>query len=432
MRNLDEFLAPEIKSEFQAKKHAARGGNGHAEAFDTHEHLAVVNLSRASDIKPEPITWLWRDWLARGKMHIVAGQPGVGKSTIAMKIAAVVSVGGRWPDGSSSKPGNVVIWSSEDDPADTLVPRLEASGADMERVHFVADVGQGKDRRPFDPAKDIPALQAAIKAAGGAALIIIDPIVSATTADSHKNGETRRGLQPLVDMASELDAALLGITHFTKGSEGRSPIDRVTGSVAFGALARIVMVAAKQQDGEDGRPGSRILLRAKSNIGPDDGGFNYELQLTPMHEHPDIVASVVSWGDAVTGNAREILAEAEDAHDKEVVSKLQEAVDFLFGLLLDGPKSAKEIKKEASDFGLAWTAVRRAQDKLGIKPKKQGMAGGWTWALPQDHKGSSPEGAHQNAKMLKNPCQENMSTFANREHLRGVSEAVSDGWEGEI
>lgn len=219
-------------------------------------------LTRVSSIKPEPIRWLWQNSLARGKMHIVAGQPGVGKSTLAMKMAATVSAGSRWMDGGVAAKGNVVIWSGEDDPADTLVPRLEASGADLSRIFFAGELTCGKERRAFDPAKDILALQAAIAAAGGASLIIIDPIVSATSADSHKNSETRRGLQPLVDMAAKLDAALLGITHFTKGSEGRSPIDRVTGSVAFGALARVVMVAARQQDDDDGKSGQRILMRA--------------------------------------------------------------------------------------------------------------------------------------------------------------------------
>jgi hypothetical protein len=122
-----------------------------------------------------------------GKMHIIAGQPGTGKTTIAMKMAAAVSAGGRWPDGSNAKQGNVVIWSGEDDPADTLIPRLEASGADLSRIFFAGEMMCGKERRVFDPAKDIPALQAAIEAAGGAGMIIIDPIVSATAADSHKN-----------------------------------------------------------------------------------------------------------------------------------------------------------------------------------------------------------------------------------------------------
>ncbi len=97
-------------------------------------------------------------------------------------------------------------------------------------------------------------------------MIIIDPIVMAIAKDSHKNAETRRDLQPIVDLAADLKAALLGVTHFTKGTEGRSPIDRVTGSLAFGALAQVVMLAAKKQD-EDDKPGVRIFMRAKSNIG---------------------------------------------------------------------------------------------------------------------------------------------------------------------
>jgi AAA domain len=123
----------------------------------------TVALTCASSIKPAPISWLWWEWLAGGKMHIIAGQPGSGKTTIAMKIAATVSAGSRWPDGSTSKQGNVIIWSGEDDYADTLVPRLEASGADLSRIFFAGEMTCGKERRAFDPAKDIPALEAAIE-----------------------------------------------------------------------------------------------------------------------------------------------------------------------------------------------------------------------------------------------------------------------------
>jgi putative DNA primase/helicase len=378
----------------------------------------TIALTRASGIEPEPISWLWQGWLACGKLHILAGIPGVGKSTIAFKIAAVVSAGSRWPDGSAAKQGNVIIWSGEDNYADTLVPRLEASGADLTRVFFAGEMICGKERRPFDPARDIAALQAAIEAASGASLIIIDPIVSATAADSHKNSETRRGLQPLVDMAAKLDAALFGVTHFTKGSEGRSPIDRVTGSVAFGALPRVVMVAAKQQDGTDGKPRPRILMRAKSNIGKDDDGFEYELQLVPMREHPDIIASVVSWGDAVAGNARDILKEAETVPDTDGDGERHEAAEFLTEFLSDGPKSQKEVKETAEANCHAWRTIRRAQKELGIKPTKAGMTGGWVWSLP--------EGGHQNPKMATNPCHEKLATFGNRGHLRGESEAISN------
>jgi RecA-family ATPase len=317
-------------------------------------------------------------------MHIIAGQPGNGKTTIAMKMAAAVSAGSRWPDGSAVKQGNVVIWSGEDDHADTLVPRLEASGADLSHVFFAGEMSCGKERRAFDPAKDIPALQVAIEAAGGAAMIVVDPIVSATAADSHKNSETRRGLQPLVDMAMKLNAALLGITHFTKGSEGRSPIDRVTGSVAFGALARVVMVAAREQAGDDGKPGQRVLMRAKSNIGADDGGFSYELQTVPMREYPDILASVVCWGQAVAGSAREILAAAEAVPEdnEEEGTAFREAKDWLLDFLLGGPKTAKEVLSAGREAGHTVRTLRRAKAALRVASVKCGVTGGWVWRLP--------------------------------------------------
>jgi putative DNA primase/helicase len=163
--------------------------------------------------------------------------------------------------------------SGEDDPADTLVPRLMAAGADLSLVDFVADVRQNGKARSFDPARDIEPLRDAIKIAGGASLLIVDPVVSAVAGDSHKNSETRRALQPLVQLASELNAALIGVTHFSKGTGGRDPVERLTGSIAFGALARIVLVAAKNQVSEEGKEAERILCRAISNIGNDTGGF---------------------------------------------------------------------------------------------------------------------------------------------------------------
>jgi putative DNA primase/helicase len=382
---------------------------------------AIVNLRRASELKATPISWVWPGWLARGKAHIIGGQPGAGKTTLAMKMAAVVSTGGRWPDGTTATRGNVVIWSGEDDPADTLLPRLAASGADLTRVFFVEDVIEGKERRSFDPAKDIGPLKQAIEAAGGAVLLVVDPIVSAVAGDSHKNGETRRSLQPLVDVASDVGAALLGVTHFSKGTSGREPIERITGSIAFGALARVVMVAAKEPEAEDGTAGRRILARAKSNIGPDEGGFAYSLELVPMTGRDDIEASVAVWGGRIDGTARDMLAVAESSDDDGEATAFNEAKDFLLDLLMDGPKSAKECKAAAAEAALSLITVKRAKSKLGIASIKDGMTGGWLWSLP--------EGDHQNPKGL---TPERMSPFENRDPLRGVNQAVSDGWGDEI
>lgn len=92
---------------------------------EEHHYARRVNLVRGSDIKPEPISWLWNGWLAAGKMHILGGAPGTGKTTIALSLAATVTTGGRWPDGSQSSIGNVVIWSGEDDPKDRRTTALE-------------------------------------------------------------------------------------------------------------------------------------------------------------------------------------------------------------------------------------------------------------------------------------------------------------------
>src|SRR5690606_15649155 len=175
------------------------------------------------------------------------------------------------------------IWSGEDDPADTLAPRSVAMGADMERVYFVRDVVSDDGKRPFDPANDMEELYAAARRIGSVGLIILDPIVSAVAGDSHKNGETRRALQRVVDLAAALNAAVLGVSHYTKGTQGRDPIERVTGSIAFGALPRIILGTAKREDGR------RIIVRAKSNIGPAGGGFEYALRQNELDEYPGVV-----------------------------------------------------------------------------------------------------------------------------------------------
>ena len=137
-------------------------------------------------------------------------------------------------------------------------------------------------------------LQASIEQIGSVSLIIIDPVSTAVAGDSHKNTEVRRGLQPLVDLATNINAALLGITHLSKGGQGSDPAQRVSGSIAFTAVARVVLVAARVQgnDGED----KRILARSKSNIGPDNGGFEYHL--AQMEALPGIHASRIEWGAA--------------------------------------------------------------------------------------------------------------------------------------
>ena len=384
----------------------------YSKPFDTNisarNYNVSVNLECAANITPEPISWLWNGWLAKGKLHIFAGQAGTGKTTIAIALASTITLGDRFPDGSKSPLGSVLIWSGEDSTKDTLVPRLMAAGADLNKVHFVADTTANDGLRGFDPATDMHPLMD--KAAGIAdlALLIVDPIVNAVAGDSHKNGEVRRSLQPIVEFAEKLNCAVLGITHFSKGGQGKDPLERVTGSLAFGALARIVLATAKIDDGENSK---RIICRAKSNIGADTGGFEYELLQKEVKS--EILSSHIVWGAPVEGSARDLLAKPDNReYGENGNSALEEAKDFLIELLSQGSLPQKQIQKDAKSAGHSWSTLKRAKKALTIRSKKE--SDGWYWRLENN-----------NAK-LDQECQEcHTNSMALLAHLPEI-EPVND------
>lgn len=346
-------------------------------------------LTCAADVAPEAIVWLWPGWLPAGKISLLAGSPGTGKTTLALAIAAIVSNGGTWPDDSQmTKPGRVLIWSSEDDPADTLVPRLMAAGADLRRIHFAQAVAdENGELQPFDPARDMHLLSERLTEMGGADLLIVDPIVSAVSGDAHRVNDVRRNLQDLVNVAAAHRCAVLGISHFAKGTKGTSPAERVIGSQAFVALARMVLVAGKDEAAE-----RRILARAKSNISPDDGGVAYGIE--QVEAGIGITASRIVWGELIQGTAREILGDVEQEEDQEERTERDEAADFLRSLLEAGPTSVKVIKADSAGAGYAWRTIERAKRELGVEARKAGMKEGWVWVLPAEVRHEEDEPRH--------------------------------------
>ncbi|WP_236502419.1 AAA family ATPase [Pseudomonas tremae] len=382
-----------------------------------------VNAVKASDITPVAIRWLWPGWLAQGKLHILAGAGGTGKTTLLLTLIATITTAGRWPDGEPCRqPGNVLIWSAEDDPSDTLVPRLIAAGADLSRVRIIQGrINARGDADPFDPSNDIGLLRMTAEEMGGVALLMLDPVVSAVKGDMHKANDVRRGLQGVVDFAEHNLCAVVGISHFAKGGAGTSPADRVIGSQAFSALARTVLVAAKQQESD-----TRVLARAKSNIGTDEGGVSYTIE--PCTVLDDIETVRVAWGDLIAGSAREILGDVEGDDNDGDRSELDEACDFLRDLLSQGPVPTKRIKADADGAGHAWATVRRAQKAISAEAKKQGMGGGWVWQLGELVPPFSAHGDSDDSKMRKKVLSRNgehlrddMSAFGSTEHLRQTS-----------
>jgi putative DNA primase/helicase len=324
----------------------------------------------------EKIEWLWRGWLARGKFHLLAGSKGAGKSTILFDLMARITAENvDWPDGTPAPTGDVMVWSGEDGMRDTILPRFYAAGGVLSRFHFPTVTRVNGAERPFDPSTDIERLITAAAQLPELVFVVIDPVVMALPArsDSHKNAETRRGLQPLIDFAEQRGIALVGVTHFTKGTQDRDPVERVTGSLAFGAIPRCVWGASADDDGRQ-----RRLVRIASNIGPSGGGIEYTLFQALLPDH-DFSAQRVDWGVQLKGSARELLSATKRSAQAEAATFLQE-------FLSDGPKPQPEVKAAAEAHCHSWATIRLAQKKLGIKPKpgsKPDKAGPtWLWSLP--------------------------------------------------
>jgi hypothetical protein len=337
-----------------------------------------ITVLQCSTIHAKPITWLWNGYLPSGKLTLLAGAGGTGKSTLAFNFAGTVSNGGAWPDGTRCiAAGNVLIWSSEDDAADTILPRLMAVGANLTRCGIISGaVDEDGLRCSFDSARDMDRLRESVERIGGVGLLIVDPIVTAVTGDMHKANDVRRSLQAIVDFASEMNCAVIGITHFAKGTAGKNSAERVIGSQAFAALARMVLVTAKEEDSD-----RRVFTRAKSNNSVDSGGFAYTIEAGMLAG--GIVATRIVWGEPLAGAARSILAEIEGDSADEGSSKLNQAKAFLLDKLKNGFVAQKELFEHAREIqGITDGTMRRAGRALSITPRKLAMNGGWVWELP--------------------------------------------------
>ena len=328
-----------------------------------------VELTCAAEIPPQPINWLWNGWIAAGKFHILAGAPGTGKTTIALNLAATVSNGGlgqgscSWPGQSFAPKGKVLIWSGEDGIEDTIVPRLIAADANMQNVHVIRGANENNRPRPFDFKRDLAHLSNQISQMGGVLVVFVDSIVEAVAGDSNKNSEVRRALAPLVQLAERHNCAIVGISHVTKGSKRKDPLDRVAGSLAFGAVARVVMMTAKiSADQSDDGPSHCVLVRVKSNIGRDDGGFEYSTHAAEfVAGSRSIATSRIVWDRPLQGSARDILNWAENDSETVAISALDQAANFLRLLLANGPLAFSVIETQAQAAGISMASIKRAK-----------------------------------------------------------------------
>lgn len=240
-------------------------------------NLSQIMSRKACDIKTRAINWLWKNRFAKGKVSLLAGEPGLGKSQLIVYLSAIITTGGSFPDGAPCEIGNVLILSAEDDAEDTIVPRLIAAGADTSKIYII-DAVKSEDNKinPFFISTDLLALESKIIEIGNIAAIFIDPISSylGKKVDDNNNSSVRSVLTLLSKLAEKYNIAIIFVTHLNKG-ESKNAIQRVIGSTGFIAAARAGFLVTRVPDGDDKK---RLFLPIKNNIGNDSTGLSFVIE----------------------------------------------------------------------------------------------------------------------------------------------------------
>jgi putative DNA primase/helicase len=335
-------------------------------------------LVRADKMKPESINWAWKNRFAFGKLAVLAGDPGLGKSTILIELAALHSIGGEFPCGEGhAQQCESLILTAEDGLRDTLIPRLMAAGADLEKIHFLTGTkGEGTDDESlFDLGRDMAALRKALKEHPNIRILIIDPLTAYLgPIKAKENSEVRRVLAPLVKLIEETGVLAIGNNHLNK-SAGKA-LYRVLDSIAFVAVGRTVHLVIKDAD----NPDNRKFICDKTNIGSKPLGLTYLVQktwITAPETGEEIETSRISWG------TQHIDESADDALEVERTDSTatDDAVEFLQIVLRNGPVRAADIEREAREACLLGEdqplrqskPFRSAKKVMGIVTHKGGL-----------------------------------------------------------
>jgi hypothetical protein len=339
-----------------------------------------------SEIEALPVDWLWQGYIPAGMLTILDGDPGIGKSTLTDDLAARASSGRTMPDGSPGHPpAGVVLLSAEDDPARTIRPRLEAAGADLDRIVLLSlPAGGGDLRPPMITKTDLAKVELALTDES-VSLLVLDPLVAYMPdgTDTNRDHNVRPVLALLKSLAERAGCAVIGVRHLRK-SGGDNPLYRGGGSIAFTGIVRAELLLA--HDPQDPTRERRVLAATKASLGPMPPSLAFHLVTEPGRNHPRVAWDGVSAHDAWSLSAVPAIEGSTSAID--------EAVGVLREILASGPQPASMAKRQAATAGVAGRTLDRAKAKLGIKVSHVGKPGeanqSWEWSLPTKDASHTP------------------------------------------
>jgi hypothetical protein len=336
----------------------------------------VVTLA---DVEVEPVRWLWPGRIPYGKLAVLEGDPGLGKSQLMLAVAAALSrgdvlPGGAVSDASAGEPTDVLVLTAEDGLGDTVRPRLEAAGGDPARVHALQGVPDpdhpGLFRFPSLPG-DVAHLLFEISKRS-VKLVIVDTLTTYLGGEynSFKDADVRRALAPLAHVAETTGCAIVLVRHLTKQSRGRA-ITAGGGSIGIVGGARACLLLAEDPD----NPDLRVLAVVKANLAKKPDSLSLTIE-EAANGWPHVVWS----GTSVHSADDLIAARGEEGEDK---TALDDACEYLRTCLAGGPVLQQEVRRLARAAGIAEKTLRRAKTKERVESRKDGFAAApWFWSLP--------------------------------------------------
>jgi hypothetical protein len=329
-------------------------------------------LLRLSDVRTRAVRWLWPGRIPIGKQTSLIGDPGLGKSLVSLDLAARVATGRDMPDASRGdlygQPAGVVILSAEDDPADTIKPRLEAASADCSRIAILAGVKDAKTGERMPNLTDLADIDDAVDAVS-AKLVIVDPLMAYVPGqfNSYKDQHMRAVLAPLCQRAAEKGFTLFVVAHLTKpgeSAEQAKAIYRAGGSIGIAGNARSVLLAARDTDDPEGR--RCVLAPVKCNLAALPPALSYSVE-------PQGDSIVVVWGEEVDQNADDLVR--PPGKDEEP-SKAEKARMFLQDMVTR-PVPSEAVKEAAKHVGISWRTIERVKTSAGVRSQWDPAAGEW-------------------------------------------------------